>query len=257
MLKADFNNRSLERKLLKLGKAYGEGKKQAVKRWGVMLCKQLAEQSAIPKASKKDKAKNYKNLLQVDFRKTVVVYNKKVGKAKKGESVKLLYEKNNTVKWVPQKDFISSPEELLSWVDRHRGGRNKEVEAFLGYKRKVVLKSTFNKALKIRYKASSGKVKDGWLDAGDRIGILQKGPNRVAIGKNVYKFLRKPEKLGGAREFGSTFKPAAFLTNKNEYAFKSNVLSRAKTANSINLSLSFTIKWYKNTIRAENKKVKK
>ena len=257
MLQADFNNRSLERKLLKLGKAYGEGKKQSVKRWGVMLCKQLAEQSAIPKASKKDKAKNYKNLLQVDFRKTVVVYSKKIGKAKKGESVKLSYDKNNTVKWVPQRNFITSPDELLKWVDQHRGGRNKQVNVFLGDKRKAVLKSTFNKALRFRYKESSGRVKDGWLDAGDSVGLLQKGPNRVLIGKNVYKFLRKPEKLGRAREFGSTFKPAAFLTNKNQYAFKSNVLSRGKINMAINLSLSFTIKWYKNTIRAENKKVKK
>ena len=250
VLKSDFDEAAMLKKLKKLSKAYGESQEQAVKRWGVQTCRDLAKYTQIfgskPGMHKKTMLKDGLN---------VIFTHKGTAKASKsGKS--MVWKFKGKSAGVQRSRYIDSEDEVIRWINQNRTAANKRTIKLPPAQRKVCDEALFKRAINRKYKATAGMAKDGWLDAGEQISKRQKGKNPSRIGKGLMKFSRKPAKLGSAKEGTRLFKSFADLINRLPYSKKSHVLSTSNKRKAARDGAINTLKWYKRAIRAENKKKK-
>lgn len=250
ILKSDFDEAAMLKKLKKLSKSYGESQEQAVKRWGVQTCRDLAKYTQVfgskPGMHKKTMLKDGSN----------VIFTHK-GKAKATRTGKgYSFEINGRHSYASNDRYLRSEDEVIRWINQNRTAANRRTIKLPPAQRKVCTEALFKRAINRKYKATAGMAKDGWLDAGEQISKRQKGKNPSRIGKGLMKFSRKPVKLGSAKEGTRLFKSFADLINKLSYSKKSHVLSTSNKRKAARDGAINTLKWYKKAIKAENKKKK-
>ena len=251
VLKSDFDEAAMLRKLKKLSKSYGESQEQAVKRWGVQTCRELAKYSAV---FGKNKEATTRKLSMFRDATNVLFTHKGTAKASKsGKS--MVWKFKGKSAGVQRSRYIDSEHDVILWIDQNRRAGNGRSFKLSKQEKKVCSESVLRRAIKTKQKAS-GLVKDGWLDAGEDIAKGQKGKNPAKIGKGLMKWSRKPARLGYAREGTRLFKSFADLVNRLSYSKKSHVLSTSNKRKAARDGAINTLKWYKRAIRAENKKKK-
>ena len=248
-IKAQFDDVSMIRKLKKLSKSYGESQEQAVKRWGVQTCRDLAKYTLVvgskPKFHKKAMMKDALN----------VIYSFDGSAKKAGKSTKINLKSGKSF-YVSDSRLLTNEEEVLRWIEQHRTAKNKRTVKLSIDQRKVCSNRLLKRSINQKHKLLSGIAKDGWLDAGEDIAKGQKGPNPDRIGEKLMKFARKPKKTGKATERKRFFKSFAELDNFLSHSRNNYVLRNSLKREAIREGLRKCIKSYRKMIIHENKKKK-
>ena len=250
LLKVEFNDAQMARKLKKLAKAYGDNQEQAVKRWGVQTCRDLAKYTQIFVS----KPKFHKDTLFKEALKVIYAHEGSSKSSKTGRSVTFTMQGKR--RSASTGDYLRSVPDVLSWIEQNRTGKHRRTVKLPPSRRKYCGITRLRKAINQKYKRTAGMAKDGWLDAGEQISKGQKGSSPNKIGASLMKFARKPAKLGYAREGSRMMKSFGELTNKLPYSSSKHVLSTANKKLAVRDGMNNTLKWYKRAIKAENKKKK-
>lgn len=267
LIKVEFNEASMRKKLKKLSKVYGEGQRQGVKRWGVQTCRELAKYTQVfGKVSVKGKdvtaRKAQIGAMRRDALKVFIVHKNGAYKKQRGGKYGVV---NIDGKWfsVGSERYKSSAEEVDRIIQQHRvtkpwrSGNSLVFTKWLRGKDKYVCsEATMNKAISQRHKRLAGMAKDGWIDAAKDIGKGQKGKGKIEIGASFLKGVRKARVSGYAIEDKTMFKSNSYIVNNLPYVSTSYVLRNKHKKAALKDGMKNTIKWYEKTIRAENKKKK-
>jgi|11_taG_2_1085331.scaffolds.fasta_scaffold28048_2 protein-disulfide isomerase-like protein with CxxC motif len=260
LLKTEFDEASMLRKLKALGKTYGDTQDQMIKRWGVQTCRDLARQTFPRALGSKDAgdkvgaSASAKKAMFKDANKVLLTHKGAAKASKKGNS--LVVQMNGKTRYVSRKDYLNSPEEVNRWINQNRVRKNKRTIKLPYSGRKICHEKTLRTVITTKYKRYSGMAKDGWLDAADDIGRGQRGKNQVKIGASFLKWSRKPSKYGKSRQKRGLVNSFGILENLVSHSVSSYVLSESNKRRAIKSGLDNTIKWYRKTIRAENRKKK-
>lgn len=245
MIKATIDRPELEKSLKKYAKEFGETSAQAVVRWSVQTCRELAmETQAWGKSETKKKqqgailADAYNVLLVVDSLRIT------------GKSAKVFNQGNTYT--VPSSMVIQTPTEISDWIEIHRTRRRGRTARIPIDQRKVVTRAKFKKGMKERL-ARAGMAKGAWLGAGQVIAKAQVGQDKITIGKNFLGYTQKFMDKGTATKPKNGWKPICGLTNKTAHSASNHVLSSAGMRRSVDFGLKKAVKWYATAINAKNK----
>jgi hypothetical protein len=251
LLKAELDMMSLEKKIKKVGKAYGENQNQAVKRWGVQTCRDLAKYSQpFGSGAKKSKMAMFKDANNVIFTHKGTARASKTGKS-------MVYNSNSGGRaGVSNERYLRSEEEVLVWIERYRTAAHRRTVKLSPSQKAVCSEATFKRAINQKYRATAGMIKDGWLDAGEHIARRQKGKSPAKIGKSLYKYSRKSVTLGKSKQGARRMKHFGLLMNRLSYASSGYVLSPGNKKRAVRDGAINTLKWYKRAIFRENQKKK-
>lgn len=250
LLKVEFNEAEMIRKLKKLAKVYGDNQEQAVKRWGVQTCRDLAKYTQIFGS----KPKQHKQALFKEALKVMYAHEGSAKNSKGGKSIS--FTMNGKKRTASNSDYFRSVDEVLKWIEQNRTGKHKSTVKLPPSRKKVCSLALLKRSINQKYKRSSGLAKDGWLDAGEQISKRQRGNRPERIGASVMKFSRKPAKMGKAIEDSRMMKSFGILVNKAKYSSSKHVLSVANKKLAVKDGMDKTLNWYKKSINAENKKKK-
>lgn len=267
LFEVEFNEASMKRKLKKLAKNYGEGQRQAVKRWGVQTCRELAKYTQVfgkQKVQGDDATARAAQIgaMKRDGLRLFSVH--KGGGYKKSPSGKGgVVNINGKWFYVGSERYISDAAGVDRIIQQHRltkpirkGKHFVFVQWLRGKDKYVCSEATMNKAISQRYKRLAGMAKDGWIDAGNDIGKGQKGKGQIKIGASFMKNVRKARVSGHAVEDKKLFRSSAYVVNNLPYVSTAHVLRSKHKKQAIKDGMIKTLKWYKYSIRAENKKKK-
>jgi hypothetical protein len=232
MIKATIDRPKLEKSLKRFAKDFGDTNAQALCRWGVQACRELAGSSQV-------------------FGTGTAAKKKQWGSIEAGM--------NNVLITVPKSDrrktrFLQSAQEAHDFINSNQDskGRTKKLPI---EQRAFISDALFKKVLKERQKLA-GMAKGGWIGAGQAIAAAQKGTDRISIGKNFLGYTQKHSKFGSARKPVSGWKPTAELSNRVRHSGASNVLSPSDSKKAMDWSLKKTVKWYASALRRQNQKQK-
>lgn len=226
MIDVKFDRPKLEKSLQNAAKNFGESSKQAVTRWGVQVCREMAvETQAWGKSGTKKKQEA-----------AILSGARAVFHILDGEKNRRRLKK--------RKNELSTPEEINAWIDENRSDEDGRTRRLPPEERKEVTLPNLIKALRVR-NAAAGMAKGGWLGAGMEIARAQTGQGRINIGKNFLGYAQKHSRKGNAQKPISPFRPVATLNNTMRHSGKSNVISNGATAKAIGFGLRKTIQWYR------------
>jgi len=247
-VKAKFDQAKLERGLKRFSKLYGETQAQAVVRWSVQTCRELAFETQVW-GKIKTKAKQDGKIISDALNVVLVVDN--LTKAPKGNG----FTATNMGKTyhVTARKALLTPDAINHWIEVNRIRRRRNTAKLPISERMVCKKSTFQKAMVIR-KKKSGMAKGGWLGAGQAIAAAQTGQDKITIGKSYMSYAQKHSSFGSAKKPKDGWKPAAEITNSVEHTASRDVLAKAGIQKAIQFGLKKTLGFYKNALRALAKK---
>jgi len=228
---AKFDLPALERSLKKAAKAFGETSAQAVIRWGVSVCRDLAVQTQVF-GQTKTKAKQ-ENAITAGAMSVVLIVPKVGASNKKG---------------------LHSPEGVNAWIESTRGKNGRTPKNMPLSERKVCTEATFKKAMRDRFKLA-GIAKGAWIGAGQDIAKHQTGQDRIAIGKNFLAYSQKHASRGHGIPAKSGFSPVAVLENKAAHSASSWVLKDSSKRSAVAFGARKTITWYRKALKAKLDKV--
>lgn len=244
---AKFDQPKLERSLKRFASQLGETNAQAVIRWSVQVCRELAMETQVFGRSKtrgKQEGAIYKDAMNVLL---VVEHLEKT----KGRS----YRATNQGKTygVSTRKALNDEAAITNWIEINRTKRNARTAEIPVFERMICDEKTFKKAIKSRL-ARSGMAKGAWIGAGNHIANAQKGADKQSIGRNFLNYTQKHQKWGSARKPRNGFRPSAGITNKLSYSGNTKVLSKSGITKAIQFGLKKTINYYRKTLRAIDKK---
>jgi len=225
----------LQRSLRKFSKMFGETNAQAVVRWSVQTCRELAFETTVW-GTKKTKAKQKGAIIKDAY--NVVMVQDKILKGRENKKI------------------IRDAGELVEWINLNRVRRGARTSKLPIPERKLCSRAVFNKAVNIKMQRA-GMAKGGYLGAGMDIARRQKGQDKIGIGKNYFGYAQKHSRFGSAtKPKAGSSKPSSKITNRvahtgNEYVIKKSAMKKA-----IGFGLKKTIKWYQSALRRQNKKTK-
>ena len=259
LLKAEFDEASMIKKLKKLAKNYGNTQDQAIKRWGVQASRELAKFSVpVARGSKqsgdKISASSSAKVAMWKDASNVIIEHK--GAAKKSRGGSFIVNINGKNRYIKQSDYLADVASATRWINQHRTRSNKRTVKLPLYDRKYCSTKVLGQTILAKYRMYSGMVKDGWLDAGEKISKGPKGKGRVSISASYIKWSRKPEKYGTAKQKKGLVNSFGELISKVSHSKSKYVLDTSSKKLAIQVGLENTIKWYRKTIKAENKKKK-
>jgi len=240
---------NLERSLKRFSKDFGETTGQAVVRWSVQACRELAlETQAVPnnkgeKPRGKQEGAIFKDSLNVLL---VVDTLQSSGRGYRATNLGKTY-------YVSADKTCRTPEEINNWIELNRTRRRGRTAMIPVFERKACDKKTHKAAMKIRYK-NAGIAKGAWLGAGADIARAQTGMERMSIGKNFLSYAQKHSKWGSARPSLSGWKPFADITNRAAHSADKNVLTRGGKDRAVGYSLKKTIAWYRKAMKKVDQK---
>lgn len=242
MITMDVDMRQLTEKLDKASKKLGESNKNAVARWGVQICRELAVSTQV--YGKSGTKKKQDSAIEAGVNNVVVALT---GVRQKPKTVSGLLN-GKRVSW-PKSRFTSDAETLSRWVDSQRSGKARHTRRNLKMHEKMAApKTVVNKVIRER-KKRNGIAKGAWLGAGAKIASYQVGADRISIGKNFLGYSQKHGSRGTASRTSSMINPIAKLTNNSEHSRTPYVLSHSETSKAIRFGLTKTIKWYQMAAR--------
>ncbi len=252
MIKAQLDQPKLERSLKRFAKSYGETQAQAVIRWSVQVCRELAlETQAVPK-DKGERPRQKQEMAMLKDANNVILVVEKLDKTR-GNG----YRATNQGKsyGVSARRVLQDAQAVNDWIEINRTARNARTAELPVTERMVCDAVTFKAAMKIRL-ARAGMAKGAWLGAGMEIARAQTGTDKMSIGKNFLSYTQKHQKWGDAKKPSNGWKPVAGITNRLAYSGNSRVLARTGITKAITFGLSKTVKFYKKALRAMDKKDK-
>ena len=218
----------LERSIKKYAAKLGETNAQAVIRWSVQTCLDIAK---FNKPLKGNLSIHRKSILK-DANNCLIPVK---GKRPMGSNA------------------LKTTGEINQWIESNRTKRGKRVAKLpINQRRKcseTVLKKLVTEKLK-----RAGLARGAWIGAGNAIGKYQTGSNKISIGVNRFKYAQKHNSQGNARPPSNGFNPIAIMRNNVRYSGDSYVLTNAETKLAINNSRSNTLRFYRARLRALNNK---
>ena len=248
MIKAEIDRPKLERSLKRFAKDFGETSAQALVRWSVQACRELAFETQVWGQSKtKDKqqgamlADSYNVLLVVD----------KLARSGRGFRA----ENQGKTYHVKADMALTDPQSVNDWIEINRTRRRGRTAKLPPQERKVCAASVHKKAMSSRYK-KAGMAKGGWLGAGQDIARAQKGQDRINIGKNFLGYAQKHASFGSATRPREGWSPFVNITNRVAHSGDRNVLTSAAPKRAFEWSLKKTVKWYSSALKRQNQQQK-
>lgn len=231
MIKAEIDMPKLQRSLIGFSKSFGETSAQAVIRWSVQTCRELAFE-------------------------TQPWGKKGVKKAQKGAIISDIYKVTRVIDELPRnsknKKVIGSAGELFQWIESNRG-KNGRTQSLGIEEKRVTSQKVFNQVVRMKM-AHAGIAKGGFIGAGQDIARAQKGQDKITIGKNYFGYAQKHSRFGSARRPMNGFKPTAKINNKAEHTSEEYVIKKAAMRKSIGFGLKKTVTWYRRALKAQDKK---
>jgi len=248
MIKGEFDRPKLERSLRHFAKAFGDSNAQAVTRWAVNACREMAFETQV--WGTKDARKRQEAAMIMDAYKVLLVVET-LTKSKSGAG----YRATNQGKsyGVSPENALIDPQAVSDWIDQNQNSKKGRTIRLAVQDRKVCDQKTFKQAMKMRL-VRAGMAKGGWIGAGQIIARSQTGTERINIGKNFLSYAQKHGGRGRARKPISGWKPTAQLTNTTAHAGSRYVLANGATKKAIEWSLKKTVTWYRKSVRALDKK---
>jgi len=249
MIKADIDRPRLERSVKKFIKQLGESNSQAVVRWSVQVCRELAFSTQVY-GKVGTKAKQHGAIIADAYNVLNVVDNLK--KNKRGSYTATNQGKSNSV---AVKDVLNDPDAVNAFIEVNRKRRNSKTAKLDVRDRKVCDKKTFQAALQSRL-ARSGTAKGAWIGAGNDIAKAQKGEDKQNIGKNFLAYAQKHQKYGDAKKPTVGMRPSARISSKIRYSGDGYILTSGLLKRAIDMGLKNTVKYYRKRLKAIDKKDK-
>lgn len=249
MIKAELDQPRLERSLKRFSKQMGESQAQAVIRWSIQVCRELAMETQVW-GKVKTRPKQEGAMMKDAF--NVILVVEKLEKTR-GNG----YRATNQGKsyGIPARKALLDPEMVNNWIEINRTKRNRRTAELPTTERMVCDQSAFKAAMKIRL-ARAGMAKGAWIGAGNEIARAQTGTDKITIGKNFLSYTQKHKQWGDAKKPSNGWKPVAGITNRLAYSGNPRVLHRSGIDKAIKFGLSKTVKYYQKAIRAIDKKDK-
>jgi hypothetical protein len=232
MIKASFDRPRLQRSLKRFARDFGDSNAQAIARWGVQSCREMAGSTQV-------------------FGKTAAAKKKQWNSIEAGV---------NTIVNVIDKpgrrtaNILTSVSEVSDWIDSNRDKRGR-TRAVPIQQRPFVTAALLKKTITDRRKLA-GIAKGGWIGAGQDIAMAQKGSDRIAIGKNFLGYAQRHSRFGSSTRPRSGWQPSAMLSNRARHSGVSYVLKKAHMRSAIDWGLKKTIQWYRSALRRQNQKQK-
>jgi hypothetical protein len=224
----------LERSLKRLAKDLGDNNAQAIARWGVQTCRELAK-STQAFGDKKTRQVQEGAITSDAYNVLLVVDSlRSTGKGYRVENKGKFYT-------VSGRKVLKSPDEVHDWIELNRTRRRGRTARLPVEERRVVVRSVFKAGMKKRL-ALAGLAKGGWIGAGQDIAAAQKGTDRINIGKSTH-----PQ---------PGWSPSAILTNKASHVSSNHVLKSSHIESAVQWGLRKTLSWYRAALRRQNQKQK-
>jgi hypothetical protein len=230
-MKAKIDRPKLERSLKRFAKDFGETNAQAVIRWSVQSCRELANET-LPWNSMGKARLIHKHAIERDLGRVVFVMET-MPKSKRAR-------------------ILKSTSECIEWMDQNRAGNNR-TRKLAPEIRKECSRTIYNKTVAQLMKRA-GIAKGGWLGAGDDIARAQTGMDRMAIGKNFLSYAKKHRKFGESTKPRWGFSPFALITNTAKHSGTDYVLTNSKKQKAVDWGLKKTLTWYKKAVKRLNQK---
>jgi hypothetical protein len=214
---------------------FGETNAQAVVRWSVQTCRELAFETQVW-GKKKTKMRQKGAIISDAY--NVVIVQAKIPKGRRNKKI------------------VRDAGDLVEWINLNRVRRGARTSKLPIPERKLCSRAVFNKAVNIKMKRA-GMAKGGFLGAGMDIARRQKGQDKISIGKNYFGYAHKHSHFGSATKpkAGST-RPTSKITNRVAHTGDEYVIKKTAMKKSIGFGLKKTIKWYQSALRRQNKKTK-
>jgi hypothetical protein len=226
MITAKFDIQKLEKSLKKTAKQFGDTTAQAVTRWGIQVCRELAVSTQVYGKSK-TRDKQINSIYAGGYAVCLVKDTGRVsGRNKRG---------------------LFSPEEVNKWIDENKG-KNGRTKKLPHSERKEVTRAVFEKAMKIRM-GLAGIAKGGWLGVGMDLAKGQTGAQRINIGKNFLGYAQKHSAFGDGNPARTGWTPRAVLHNQSAHSASNYVLSNSEREKAIGWGLKKTLTWYRTALR--------
>jgi hypothetical protein len=244
-IKAELDRNKLERSMKQFSAAFGHTTAQAVCRWAVRTCAELAfETQAWGKSQTK---KTQTNAILRDA--SNVVFSASRIKRKGANS--LIFMPHGGVFSVPNDRVLNSADEINEWIELNRTRRRSRTAKLPNDLKKVCTLTNFKKAMAVR-NARAGMAKGAWIGAGNDIAKAQSGEAKETIGVGFLKYTQKHQHLGSSKRPKEGWRPAAGITSK--VAYSGQVISSAGMKKAVNFGLSKALKQYKFAMKALDKK---
>ena len=251
MIKAEVDMAELEMSLKKAAKKFGDSNEQMLYRWGVQCAREAAVETQ-PWGGRKGKdatkAKNKgKNSIEKGLL-AICIPVKGVRKSKTGKTIKGTTMNGKPISF-PVSRYYESAERLDQyWQSKRtrkwRRTRKDDMENKVAAPLKVY-RATLKKRL-----AHGGMAKGAWIQAGHMIAAMQKGAERIKIGKGFIRYAQKQRGNGRIRiAKGDGFHPAAWLVNMVPYTKSPHVMNQSRVQAQVIWAAKNTLTWYKNAIR--------
>jgi len=238
----------LERSLKRLAKDLGDNNAQAIARWGVQTCRELAK-STQAFGDKKTRQVQEGAITSDAYNVLLVVDSlRSTGKGYRVENKGKFYT-------VSGRKVLKSPDEVHDWIELNRTRRRGRTARLPVEERRVVVRSVFKAGMKKRL-ALAGLAKGGWIGAGQDIAAAQKGTDRINIGKNFLGYAQKHSAFGKSTHPQPGWSPSAKLTNKASHVSSNHVLKSSHIESAVQWGLRKTITWYQSALRRQNQKQK-
>jgi hypothetical protein len=226
VVRADVDIPKLMRSLKAGAKAFGESSQQALVRWSIQTCRELAvETQAWGRSKTKGKQEG----------------------AMFGDALNVIAVRSSGQRMTKSR-ALHTAAEVNEWIEINRTRRRGRTAKLSRFEKKDVSEKVFRSAMRERYKRA-GMAKGGWIGAGQVIARRQTGQERINIGRNFLGYTHKHSANGSARLSLNPFKPLSFLTNKASHVSSSHVLRPMAYQQSAIKALRPTINWYRKSLR--------
>lgn len=232
MIKATIDRPKLERSLKRFAKDFGDTNAQAICRWGVQTCRELAGSSQVFGTSSAAKKKQW-NSIETGMRTVLSIVPNSTSRKTR---------------------LLTSDHEIHQWIDSNQNSRGRTAKLPIE-ERLCVTEEMFKKVLRQR-QALAGMAKGGWIGAGQEIAAAQRGSDRISIGKNFLGYAHKHGKFGSATKPIGGWKPKAEIFNRARHSGHANVLSQSSAKRAIEWGLKKTVTWYRSALRRQNQQQK-
>lgn len=233
MFTAKIDSKKLERDLEKYARMVNETGEDAVARWGVQLCRELARQT---QAWGMNSRKRQESAIYQDALNVVMTDDTLGGNTRKG---------------------LYSASEVNDWIELNRTRRRARTAKLSYADKRICTKATFKAAMKIRL-ARAGIAKGGWIAAGMEVAAFQSHLDRISISPSYIGFAGRhaSAKQGGIGKGTMTktpHNPIATIHNKVPYTASNYVLGFRQIDRAIMSAGRFALKRYEAIINRKSK----
>jgi hypothetical protein len=225
---AKVDIRKLERSIKQYAAKLGESNAQAVIRWSVQTCLEIAK------------------------------YNQPFNGNQKMHRLSILKDISNCIITSSSanakgKTALKTPQEIIDWVNLNRTLKGRRVPKLPIGQKKRASKANVNRVIKDKM-TRAGMARGAWIGAGNAIGSKQRGSNRVSIGVNRFKFAQKHTSKGTAKPPIAGFRSVAIMKNLVKHSGNDYVLRQSHIMRAIADGRIKCLNFYRRSVKAISNK---